>query len=322
MTNDEWLRKYTVLNNSFRKKLVFRLGVEAGFFSEYNNMILAMVYCLKHSIKFELYSDYTQFGWRDAWKDFFLPFVAENTHRFNKDYSTRPTVLSGSREPKLKKFIKYELLVAAYKALYGVTYLTQDLWELHRDRAFADTRFDIPELGFHNASVLDVTQPLIASLWRYNAQSAPLIADLIKSAGLDNTEYISIHIRAGDKFTETKVFDFSEYMVPAEQLGTTKHAFILTDDYRIIEQLRIQYQHWRFYTLCSPMERGYFHYDFLKESREFKYQQHLKLFASMDICANSSKFIGAYSSNPGMYMGMRIGEENCLCLDFAHWLIW
>jgi hypothetical protein len=305
MTNTEWLSNYTKLNNSFKKKMVFRLGVEAGFFSEYNNMILAMLYCLKHHIKFELYSAYTQYAWHDAWNDFFVPFVAENKQYINRYYSTRPTVIADSREPALKKIIKYELIVAAYKKMFGVTYLTQDLWKLHRDRAFANTTFDIPELGFHNASVLEVTQPLIAALWQYNDQSAILVADLIKSVHLPS-DYISIHVRAGDKFTETKTFDFSEYMVPAEQLATSRHAFIITDDYTVIEQLRAQYPNWQFYTLCEPTERGYFHYEFLKQTQEYKYHQHLKLFASMDMCATSTKFIGTYSSNPGMFMGMSV----------------
>jgi hypothetical protein len=321
MESAEWLANYTRINNSFKKKLVFRLGVEAGFFSEYNNMVLAMLYCLKHHIKFELYSDYTQYAWHDAWDDFFRPFVAKNRHYINRYYSTRPTVITDSRESPLKKLVKYELIVAAYKKLFGVTYLTQDLWKLHRDRTFANTLFDIPELGFHKASVLEVTQLLIRALWQYNNQSAPLVADFITAAGLP-TEYISIHVRAGDKFMETGTFDFSEYMLPAEQLTATRHAFILTDDYTVIEQLQAQYPAWQFYTLCEPTERGYFHYEFLKQSIEFKYRQHLKLFASMDICVASTKFIGTYSSNPGMFMGMRIGEERCYCLDFPHWLIW
>lgn len=321
MTNAEWLSQYTKLNNSFKRKLVFRLGVEAGYFSEFNNMVLAMLYCLKHHIKFEFYSDYTKYGFRDAWTDFFRPFGAENQHYINRYYSTRPDVLHDSREPALKKRLKYKWIVGAYKTLFNVTYLTQDVWQFHRDRAFADTLFELPELGLPHASVLDVTQPLIAAIWRYNDQSAPLVAELIATAGLP-AEYISIHVRAGDKFMEAGVFDFSEYMRPAEELGDIRHAFILTDDYTVMEQLRAQYPAWQFYTLCQVDERGYFHYEFLKQSPEYKFQAHLKLFASMDICAASARFIGTYSSNPGMFMGMRIGEERCYCLDYPRWLIW
>jgi hypothetical protein len=276
MTTTEWLANYYTLNNSFKKKLVFRLGVDSGYFSEYNNMVLAMLYCLKHHVKFELYSDLTHFALRDGWNDFFVPFGNTNHQRINKDYNLRPYIIEQSKEAPLQKVVKYKYITAAYKALFGIDFLTQDLWAFH----------------------------------------------FVRSAGLPNDEFISLHVRAGDKFTETEMFDFSEYMKPALELSHNRKAFILTDDFTVMEQLRTQYPDWEFYTLCEPTERGYFHRDFVRQNKEFKYRQHLKLFANMDICAASNTFVGTYSSNPGMYMGMRIGQERCHCLDFDKWLIW
>jgi hypothetical protein len=322
MTSQEWLANYYALNNSFKKKLVFRLGVDSGFFSEYNNMVLAMVYCVKYRIKFELYSDLTYFALRDGWNDFFVPFGNENYHRINKDYNLRPYIIEQSKEASLQKVVKYRFITAAYKQFFDIDYLTQDLWAEHRDPAFAHETFTVPELDLNNAPLLEATQKFIRAFWQYNKQSAPVVADFIESANLPTDDYISVHVRAGDKFTETEMFDFAEYMKPAMGLSQNRKAFILTDDYTVMEQLQIQYPDWEFYTLCEPTERGYFHRDFVKQNKEFKYRQHLKLFANMDICAGSTTFIGTYSSNPGMYMGMRIGQERCHCLDFDQWLIW
>ena len=61
-------KKYFEINNSFSQKLVYHLGSEAGFFSEYNNMILAMLYCLKHKIKFVLYSKDANFGFEKGYR--------------------------------------------------------------------------------------------------------------------------------------------------------------------------------------------------------------------------------------------------------------
>jgi Alpha-(1,6)-fucosyltransferase N- and catalytic domains len=321
MKSTEWLNKYNQLNGSFTKKLIFRLGVDSGYFSEYNNMVLAMAYCLKYNIKFELYSDHTHFALRDGWNDFFQPVAFANQHFINKNYNLRPYIIEQSKEAVLQKVIKYRYITAAYKAVFQADYLTQDLWDFHRDPEFVNSRFTIPELGFDRAHLLDVTKQLIESLWRYNEQSSLVVNTLIGRVDLPS-EYISIHIRAGDKFTETKMYDFSEYMVPAEQFSNNKVAFILTDDYTVMEQLHEQYPQWQFHTLCEHTERGYFHRDFVKQGKQFKYQQHLKLFANMDICAQSDKFLGTYSSNPGMYMGMRIGPERCHCLDFPEWVLW
>ncbi|HEX8429490.1 hypothetical protein [Hymenobacter sp.] len=321
MTTEEWIQQYNILNSSFKKRLVFRLGIDSGFFSEYNNMVLAMLYCLKHRIRFELHSDYTYFAFRDGWNDFFVPFGAVNTHRIHKDYNLRPYIIELSKEAKLQKIVKYRYIATLYKLLFGVNYMTQDLWSRHRDLAFAQETFDIPELGFHHTPLLVATQQVIKAFWRYNAQSAPIVAAFVNSVQLPE-DYVSMHVRVGDKFTETKMFDFSEYMIPAAEFSPNKEAFVLTDDYTVIEQLQEQYPQWQFHTLCAPSERGYFHRDFVKQDNQFKYTQHLKLFANMDICASSTKFIGTYSSNPGMYMGMRIGPARCYCLDYDEWLIW
>lgn len=320
MTTDEWLNRYYALNQSFSKRLVFRLGVDSGFFSEYNNMLLALLYCLKHGIRFELYSDHTHFALRDGWNDFFVPFGSVNTQRINKDYNLRPYIIEQSKEAPLQKLVKYRYITAAYKRLFGIDYLTQDLWARHRDPAFTHATFTVPELGFEQTPLLAAAQQFIKALWRYNQPSGQEVTKLIQSVALP-AEYVSLHIRAGDKFTETELYDFSEYMVPAARFSSNRQAFVMTDDYTLIEQLRRQYPAWQFHTLCTPSERGYFHRSFVKQDRQFKYRQHLKLFATVDICAGASKFIGTYSSNPGMYMGMRIGPERCFCLDSDEWVL-
>jgi hypothetical protein len=321
MEAEDWLGRYFDLNKSFQKRLVFRFGGESGFFSEYNNLLLAMIFCLKHKIRFEIYSGYSRFAFFDAWSDFFENIPLLHRCLFNKSLNRRPYVIELSQESLRQKTFKYRYLAGAYKTLFGVDYLTQDLWDFHRDPEFAYATLTVPELGFDKAPLLTVAQKLIGALWRYNARSTSIITDLINNVNLP-ADYISIHVRAGDKSTETKTFDFSEYMVPAERFSNKKAAFILTDDFTVIEQLRVQFPAWHFQTLCQISERGYFHGDFSKLDPAHKYLQHLKLFASVDICAKSSRFIGTYSSNPGMYMGMRIGPERCFCLDFDHWLIW
>lgn len=64
MSIDEYRR----INKSFKRVLIFKIGLNSGFFSEYNNMILAMLYCLENRFKFKLSSNganfNTQFGWR------------------------------------------------------------------------------------------------------------------------------------------------------------------------------------------------------------------------------------------------------------------
>ena len=45
MNNELTFERYQALNRTFRKELIFHLGSDAGFYSEFNNMILAII-CL------------------------------------------------------------------------------------------------------------------------------------------------------------------------------------------------------------------------------------------------------------------------------------
>ena len=62
---------YQKVNEKFESVLVFHVGESAGFFSEYNCMILVMLYCLQHKIQFKLYSRDANFGYEKGWTDFF-----------------------------------------------------------------------------------------------------------------------------------------------------------------------------------------------------------------------------------------------------------
>ena len=57
--------------------MIFHLGIDAGFFTEYTYMLHAMLYCLQHKIQFKLYSDDANFGWEKGWTDCFVPFCEE-----------------------------------------------------------------------------------------------------------------------------------------------------------------------------------------------------------------------------------------------------
>lgn len=56
------IKLYNSVNNSFKKKLIFHVGTGAGFYSEINGMLCAMLYCYVHKIKFILYADDATFA--------------------------------------------------------------------------------------------------------------------------------------------------------------------------------------------------------------------------------------------------------------------
>lgn len=62
MDSVDLLNKYKELNESYKPILVYHVGIDAGFFSEFNDLIFMILYCLEHKIQFKLYSDDANFG--------------------------------------------------------------------------------------------------------------------------------------------------------------------------------------------------------------------------------------------------------------------
>mgnify|MGYP006974640731 FL=1 len=81
------LESYRKVNASFRKRMVYRVGVDCGFFVELNYMVNAMLYCLAHRIRFQMYSEDANFGTGTGWTEYFLPFCEEVHEKFHQRYN-------------------------------------------------------------------------------------------------------------------------------------------------------------------------------------------------------------------------------------------
>lgn len=304
-------KTYEEINNSFKKKLVYHLGSDAGFFSEYNNMILAMLYCLKHKIKFELYSKDANFAILKGWKDYFLPFCEETEITLHSKLNYRHPQNNGLTN-KIKRFF--------FKLFTRTNYLTSELWNNFHNKDFENEYFDIPALNIKGYTQ-EASNKLINITWRYNIQTENSINKIISQINIPEI-YLGFHIRSGDKFIEHEEINVSKYMELAIQHSDIRDVFVLCDDYKVMIELRQRYSDWNFFTLCEENENGYKHSDFIKLNGEVKQRSLHKLFTSMDVLSNSQLFIGTFSSNPGMYLGMRMEKEKVKGVDLEKWTIW
>lgn len=308
---------YCSLNKSFKREAVFWVGYDAGFFSEYNNMILAMLYCLDNQIQFRICAGPTNFHLQNGWNGFFLPFCdqAKNNGAHYRDqffWKRQIKCLFKFRNLSgLKNFIPA-------KWRYRSVLLTQDLFPFCRSIEIMDKHYNIPELGI-DGDLQDACSKLIEITWRYNDSTSKKIKEYLQSIDLPS-RYIGFHIRGGDKYIEHPLESIDAYFRKVND-HSIKDAFVLTDDYSIIEEIEHNYPDWNIFTLCDKSERGYYFKQFLSQDEERIHQQYIKLFASIDILANSVQFIGTFSSNPGMYLGMR-NRRICTGVDFDNWVLW
>lgn len=285
-----------------KRQLVFHLGHSAGFYSEFNNMVLAILYCHKHNIDFKLYSADANFRVKNGWQDYFLPFCNESHNPVHHYINHRFEAPKGG---------KRKLICSLYRFIFPNTLLTSDLWNSFR-------HIDHEELT--TSEVQQYSSDIINKIYRFNPSTQQKVDNLITSLGI-NTPYVGFHIRGGDKNTEHDLLSIDRYISRAEASTSIRQGFVFTDDYHFIESLRKNYPEWRFLTLTPPDDHGYFFSDFLKLSTQERDQRQINMFASIELLTRADLTFCTYSSNVGMFLGMRMGSR-AIGIDMDNWMIW
>ena len=307
MNNMELLEKYQQLNEGFHRKLIHHFGTGNGFYSELNSLLFSTLFCLQNRLKLELYSKDAPFTFGNGWTEYFEPFCPEFKNdyigkRISRDY------INNHRD----KHICY-----LYK-LFTRNDILNDIYWYCRSGWFEHSHFFIPELGI-DGDLRQAMKVIIPIVYRFNDKYTAIINNFIENLNLPD-EYISLHVRAGDKVTERKLITPQDYLEKAKMHSNCQNIFVATDDYRIFEQLRDNNPEYNFYTSASPEDLGNNTDLFFKSSQENIRRNLIELFASIEIFLKSKLFIGTYSSNPGLFVGM-LNEDKMIGLDFDKWII-
>ena len=200
----------------------------------------------------------------------------------------------------------------------GINYFTQDLWTKFCNNFIQLSYFNIPELEIKGFTQTAASQ-ILRILWRFNEKTQNLINEKISKLSI-SSPYTGFHIRGGDKIIEANIVNGDEYIQKAIKNKAYKNAFILTDDYRIFESISSKYHDWNFTTLCKSNERGYIHEEYMKLNKEEKFSKLLNLISSVEILSKANHFYGTYTSNPGMFLGMKMGKNRMTGLDKNNWI--
>lgn len=326
INENEILEKYIELNNSFKRSLVFHLGIDAGFFSEYNTMVYMILYCLEHKIQFKLYSADANFSIREGWQDYFEPFCIEIHDRFHSRYNRHPAYTSYSKAFKvmlvkhdtslIRWCLKSDMLTVLSKWKKKINkgepfdFYTH---ELLRKIEIKNKYYSVPELGI-NGDYIHAYNIVFDITWRFNNYTLNGVNNLIEALKLPD-KYIACQIRGGDKFIEYDLLSTDLYINKIKEISFLKDVFVLTDDYSIIMELKKKAPEYNWYTLCQKEEQGYYNSAFAQISPDIKSIRMIRFFASMKIMENASLFVGTITATPSLVIGIR-RKLNVCWVDF------
>lgn len=302
------IEDYRRLNESFKRKFIFRFGTGMGFYSELNALMLTALYCLKYHYKFVMYSENAAFAFGRGWDDFFEPFCPTYRWGLFGRCIRREYILNGAKSR-----------MAHLHKLFSNTLLLPDIYWYCRSSWFEHETFDIPELGI-KGDIREALRILVPIIYRFNPEYTALIKDFESQLSLPAL-YISMQVRGGDKVIERELINPQRYIDAAEQAQDNRTAFLFTDDYQIYETLKKNNPSWTIITSADVEDCGYVNETFKKQTSDKKKKNLVKMFASVDLILKSELFVGTFSSNPGLFAGMTLPDEKMIGLDFKKWLI-
>ena len=310
---------YRRLNESFPRRLIYHVGVDAGFFAEYTNLVHAMLYCLQHGLRLELYADDANFGHARGWTDYFRPFcplVHEGFHHAYNIYSLPPwpVVMSRAMQERSLRLVSWKLktgwLHVMGSALARMAYGERTLLSQHV-RLDLNTRFHIPALGV-DGDYLQAFRVASSIAWRLNEEVADECRSLTEQLCLP-AGYMGCQVRGGDKVTETALLPPDRYVRLLRRHGA-EHVFVLTDDYRLFRALQSEAPDIGWYTLCTPDEQGYVNRSFARSDAGRKRAQMVRFLASMEILKRASLFMGSVTTGPSLFL-LKLGYPDILPAD-------
>ena len=301
-----------------------------GFFSELNNMLLAILYCRMLDKEFVLSSRYAIVFHDRGWRDFFEPFCAETDSRILHFLDSRPLGSSGglrSRLHAIDRYVRRSLLTHVVRPLFypGVDVLCQH-WDALRAQVPAPS-----DAG--PAAVVPAPQPrdgqpdpcplrealrtINREVWHFNDATAGSVETTIGRLALTPL-YGALHIRRGDMCDAVQPIDELRYIERLEQVACLQDVYVATDDYRCVEVIRRLRPAWRVSSLCPKTMRGYFPEDFDRLPADERRCRTLLLLTETEIMRRAHVFVGTYSSGIGTYQGIA-RDRHTYGVDCAQW---
>lgn len=295
---------YNKLNNSFKKELIFPL-TNRGFFSEINNLLLAVLYCIDNNIKLKVYSKKWVSG---RWSDYYNLTLNVYNGIIPVPYKD---VFNISKKESLYRFY--------HKNLKKRLILQDNVWRFMRSTDFINRDFYFPELGI-NGNIFHAKRQLQKIILNHTS----LVLNNLNT--IDNYSYFiknsaGIHVRRGDKVNgktkEADFFNIESYVNKVLNINPDVKTFtICTDDYSVIEEFEKKYPSYEYFTFCKSNQKGYSQtaHNNLK-NKELIQNEALNIIKDAHILTLTDYFVGTFSSNISRFIVLERDNNNCYSLD-------
>lgn len=253
--------------------VLFNMSSIAGFGSVFFFMIHAYIYAKKTNTDFRIKNDGWAYTYDKGWRDYFDSLT---------DYDPA---------------VKYSHIKHTSHS-YNVTNYDKVMKGDHKKHTFHFKNLKIPDYSFKDYS--DAVQEVFKPKQYIQELASRAIATM-------NGPYVAIYVRRGDKVSgETAEMDAVDLETVIAATGIESgNVFVMTDDYRVVNEIRKLLPNCDVSTLTPSKKKGSFQGNIASNTPENKKSNAEELFSSIEVFHNATQGWADGRSNMGRFLKLR-----------------
>ena len=299
------------------KKIIYSL-THRGLYSELVNLALAKVYADKYNYRLLVNSRNWNSKIDNGLSDWFIPYF-EETHSI----LTYQEKIYNNEKPWIGKIYYNPSAFWGYwrERLYNKIFKFFSPTALLSKESFQRMHSGDFLSQYSEGELLNAVSNSFKKFYNYNALTQNNISEKKQYINIPDN-YISIHIRRGDKIVTGEMEDISlNIYVDAIRKYSyiSNNIYIATDDVTVISYIskKLSDIDIKIYYNKENKLKGFDEKTYNLKSDSVRRDEVLNMLFDMDMMINSSFFIGTFSSNVGCVVAMYLGLDKCHSIDVS-----
>ena len=299
------------------KKIIYSL-THRGLYSELVNLALAKVYADKYNYRLLVNSRNWNSKIDNGLSDWFIPYF-EETHSI----LTYQEKIYNNEKPWIGKIYYNPSAFWGYwrERLYNKIFKFFNPTALLSKESFQRMHSGDFLSQYSEGELLNAVSNSFKKFYKYNALTQNSISEKKQYINIPDN-YISVHIRRGDKIVTGEMEDINlNFYVDAirKYRYISNNIYIATDDVTVISYIskKLSDTDIKIYYNKENKLKGFDEKTYNLKSDSVRRDEVLNMLFDMDMMINSSFFIGTFSSNVGCVVAMYLGLDKCHSIDVS-----
>ena len=299
-------------------KIIIYSLTHRGLYSELVNLALAKVYADKYNYRLLVNSRNWNSKIDNGLSDWFIPYF-EETHSI----LTYQEKIYNNEKPWIGKIYYNPSAFWGYwrERLYNKIFKFFSPTALLSKESFQRMHSGDFLSQYSEGELLNAVSNSFKKFYKYNALTQNSISEKKQYINIPDN-YISVHIRRGDKIVtgEMEDIDLNIYADTIRKYSyISNNIYIATDDVTVISYIskKLSDIDTNIYYNKENKLKGFDEKTYNLKSDSVRRDEVLNMLFDMDMMINSSFFIGTFSSNVGCVVAMYLGLDKCHSIDVS-----